>query len=354
MQTDLARNRALVRRWLHVVAVLVAIMVVLGGATRLTDSGLSITEWQPIIGAIPPLSEAAWLEVFERYRQIPQYQLVNRGMSLEEFKFIFWWEWAHRFLGRLIGVVVFVPMVVFFWRGAIERGVRGHVIALFLLGGLQGAIGWWMVASGLVDRVEVSQYRLAVHLTLAFIIFGYTVWLASGLTDPARGRVASPPLRNAAVALMALVLVQIFLGGLLAGLNGGLVYNSWPLMDGRFVPSGIFGTPPHWTSIFEDIPTVQFLHRTGAYIVFAAALAHLVQARRSGDPAARKGATMVLHAVILQAIIGIVTLLMVAPLWLALLHQFGAVVLLFCVVLHLRGLAGPIPAGGAPAAVPAG
>jgi len=227
------RTRA-IRLWLYAVAALVLVMVLVGGATRLTESGLSITEWQPVTGALPPLSEGQWQAEFQKYQAIPQYRELNRGMSLAEFKTIFWWEWAHRFLGRLIGAAFLFPFLWFLWRGWIASELRPRLWLIFALGALQGAVGWWMVASGLADRVEVSQYRLATHLLLACLILTALVWTAQRTgrnAVPAPGRI-----RGTAAALVILALLQIYLGALVAGLRAGLIYNTWPLMDGRFVP----------------------------------------------------------------------------------------------------------------------
>lgn len=321
---------AAVRAWLVVVAVMVFAMVIVGGATRLTDSGLSITEWKPIVGAIPPLSDAAWAEAFAKYREIPEYKLVNRGMSLAEFKFIFWWEWGHRLLGRLIGLVFFLPFAWFLARGALAPALRRRALALFVLGGLQGAIGWWMVASGLVDRVDVAPYRLATHLTLAAVIFVLTVLTALRLR-PETGTVGLAPLGTSAwtsapAALLALTLAQVFLGGLVAGNDAGLVYNTWPLMGGRFVPSDIGALEPAWRNLFENHATVQFIHRLGGYALLAVAATLAVMAHRRHAPAGP--ALAILGLVTLQACVGIATLLLFVPLWLALAHQALAILIL--------------------------
>ena len=249
---DPGRDRALVRAWLIVVALMIVAMVVVGGATRLTHSGLSITEWQPIHGVIPPLNQAEWQEEFAKYQQIPEYQQLNKGMTLAEFQGIFWWEWSHRLLGRLIGVVVLLPLIFFWATGRIEPRLKPRLVALFLLGGLQGAIGWWMVKSGLSVRTDVSQYRLATHLTFAALILAYTVWLARGLApSPLSG--TRRRLRGVAGLLVGLTFLQIFLGGLVAGLDAGLTYNTWPLMDGTLVPSGLFLQSPWWRNLFENV-----------------------------------------------------------------------------------------------------
>ena len=216
-------------------------MVIVGGATRLTDSGLSITEWQPLLGAIPPFTEAHWLEALEKYRQIPEYQLVNKGMSLEEFKFIYWWEWAHRFLGRIIGLAFFLPFAYFAVTGALNAKTALRCGVLFVLGGLQGALGWYMVASGLVDRVDVSQYRLAAHLTLATVIFGAVLWVAFGLGQPPR---ALGGREWIGAADRGLIVLQVAAGGFVAGLDAGFGYNTWPLMEGALVPRACLWPSP--------------------------------------------------------------------------------------------------------------
>lgn len=330
--------RPYVRAWLLFIAVLILAMVTVGGATRLTGSGLSITEWQPIMGTIPPLSEAAWQEAFDKYREIPQYQLVNRGMSLDEFKFIYWWEWGHRFLGRFIGLAFFAPLVFFWATGRLEGRLKPRLVGLFVLGGLQGALGWYMVMSGLVDRVEVSQYRLAAHLGLAFVLFGLVWWTAITLGNERR-RPLSPAVYRAWV-LTALIFAQILAGAFVAGLNAGLLFNTWPLMEGRLIPAGLFSMSPWWINPFENMLTVQFIHRLIAYGIVLFALFHWVKTRSEGG----RGAAMVLALVLLQAASGVWTLLAQVPLWLGLLHQAGAVFLLAGVLWHLRALRMPRPA----------
>jgi cytochrome c oxidase assembly protein subunit 15 len=326
------RDRALIRAWLVLVAAMIVAMVVVGGATRLTHSGLSITEWQPIHGVVPPLNDAEWQEEFAKYRQIPEFRLINPDMTLAQFKGIFWWEWAHRLLGRLIGVVVLVPLIGLWMGGRIESALKPKLIAIFLLGGLQGAVGWWMVASGLVERTDVSQYRLATHLTLACAILAYVVWVAQGLR-PARTEPAPAAVRRVAALMVALAFVQIFLGGLVAGLDAGLTLNTWPLMDGSLVPSGLLAQSPAWVNVFENVTTVQFDHRLGAYLLFALALGHAFQVRNTGLAGS---AWLVAALVTVQAGVGIATLVSVVPLPLALLHQFGAVAVLIAAVTHLR------------------
>ena len=319
----------LVRGWLFFVAALIFAMVIVGGATRLTDSGLSITEWQPLLGAIPPLTEADWLAAFEKYKQIPEYQLVNKGMSLAEFEFIYWWEWAHRFLGRFIGLVFFLPFVVFAATGALTLGMVWRLGALFVLGGLQGALGWYMVASGLVDRVDVSQYRLSAHLTLATVIFGAVLWVAYGLGS--RRHAPETSRHGMALLIVALVILQVAAGGFVAGLDAGMGYNTWPLMDGELVPRGLFVMEPAWRNLFENAMTVQFNHRLLAYVivVVVAGYAYVVQT---------KTAALVLAAVLLQVAFGIWTLLAQVPLWLGLVHQGGALIVLAAALWNLHAV----------------
>jgi cytochrome c oxidase assembly protein subunit 15 len=343
-QRRIRDNRAVQRVWLAIVLVAILALVLVGGATRLTDSGLSITEWKPIHGVIPPLSEAEWQEELELYRQIPEYQLINKGMSLDEFKVIYWWEWAHRFLARGVGVLFGVPLLFFLATGRVEKRLRWPLFGLLVLGGLQGAVGWWMVASGLVDRVDVSQYRLATHLTLACLIFAAIVWVMRGLAPHSSDPVPSVGLKRGAGALAGLILVQIYLGGLVAGLDAGLASNTWPLMNGAFVPEGLLVISPAWRNFFENELTVQFVHRLGGYLLFALALWHMVASIQHG-----RGSTHCRRAVVLfglvtvQALIGIVVILTQVPVSWALLHQGWAVVVLGFAVAHWRGFHGAYP-----------
>jgi cytochrome c oxidase assembly protein subunit 15 len=305
--------------------------VLVGGATRLTDSGLSIVEWKPIHGVIPPLTEAQWQEELEKYRQIPEYQLINRGMSLDEFKAIYWWEWAHRILGRLIGLAALVPLLVFWWRGALSRDLKVRGAAVVGLVAAQGALGWYMVSSGLTERTDVSQYRLAAHLTLAFFIFAFTVWTAWRVDRPVNG-----PWSRAniwALALVGLVLLQVAFGGFVAGIDAGMGFNTWPLMEGRLIPEGLFYASPAWINFFENALTVQFTHRMLAYALFVAVLVNWWMARdRAGE---RDPAFWLVAAVLAQMAIGIWTLLAQVPVWLGLLHQGGAVIVLLAALANL-------------------
>jgi len=334
------RNRALVRRWLYLVALMIFAMVVVGGATRLTDSGLSITEWKPIHGAIPPLSDAEWQEEFTKYQEIPEYEQVNKGMTLEEFKFIFWWEWGHRLLGRLIGVVVIVPLVFFWVTGRLEPWLKPRLAGLFVMGGLQGAVGWWMVVSGLAERVDVSQYRLSTHLLFACLLFAYTIWLASSLTPSQERPLSRGAARLSAAILLLVTLAQIYLGGLVAGLKAGLIYNTWPLIDGALFPSGLLSQSPAWRNFFENHLTVQFVHRMVAYLLVVIALWHAAAMLKVRAGAGFSNRALLLSALVLiQATLGILTLLHVVPLSLALMHQAGAIIVLAVAVRQYQAVA---------------
>ena len=331
-----------VRWWLYALSALIFALVVVGGATRLTDSGLSITEWQPILGIIPPLNQADWLEAFAKYREIPEYQQVNKGMSLAEFKFIYWWEWAHRFLGRVVGFAFLVPLLFFWVRGALPKGLWPRLLAIFVLGGLQGAMGWYMVMSGLVDRVDVSQYRLAAHMTLAMVIFAAIWWTALTLGQPSErvtgASQASNGLRLSAAGLCVLVVVQTAAGAFVAGLQAGYAYNDWPLMDGQWVPDGMAYFTPLWRNLFENEITVQFVHRILAYVLVVWSILHVVAARRATSRSAARTAVLLAAAVLAQAALGVWTLVALVPISLALLHQAGAVVVLAIALTHLHAL----------------
>jgi cytochrome c oxidase assembly protein subunit 15 len=344
--------RPIIRYWLWFVAFLVFAMVIVGGATRLTESGLSITEWKPVTGALPPMSDADWLDAFEKYQQIPQYEKLNKGMSLAEFKQIYWWEWAHRLLGRAIGVVFFIPFVWLLATKRVERRLVPWLAGAFVLGGLQGALGWYMVASGLVDRVSVSQYRLAAHLVFASAIFAYLIWVAEGLRKRAAEALSPGRLRTTATLIVVVVFLQIVLGALVAGLDAGLTYQTWPLMDGDFIPGGLWMKTPAWLNVFENITTVQFDHRMMAYLLVLLTFLHAVDAFNSaGEGPATARAVYLAGFTFGQAGLGIATLLMGVPILIALAHQAGAMVVLAVAVAHLYGLrhpsGNPEPAPGA-------
>jgi cytochrome c oxidase assembly protein subunit 15 len=330
-----------VRWWLVSIAALIAIMVLVGGATRLTESGLSIVEWKPVTGTLPPFSQEQWTQAFEAYKTTPQYRELNAGMSLAEFKTIFWWEWSHRLLGRVIGVAYLLPFLWFLWRGALSAELRRRLWLIFGLGALQGAVGWWMVASGLSQRVEVSQYRLATHLVLALLIFAAVVWTLRRLADRLRST-ASARLRITAVALVVVTFVQLYFGALVAGLRAGRVYNTWPDIDGALIPSAarLFFEAPWWRNLFDNTLTVQFEHRMTAYLLFALALLHALDAVRSrAGAAAVSGALWLAAAVTLQATLGILTLLNQVPTSLALVHQAVALAVLTLAVFQVDRLA---------------
>ena len=333
-------NRA-IRWWLVSIAALIAIMVLVGGATRLTESGLSIVEWKPVSGALPPLNQEQWTQAFEAYKTIPQYRELNAGMSLGEFKTIFWWEWSHRLLGRAIGVAYLLPFLFFLWRGGINAELKRRLWLIFGLGALQGAVGWWMVASGLSARVEVSQYRLATHLVLALLIYAAIVWTLRRLADRPQV-VTNARLRITGAALVVLTFVQLYLGALVAGLRAGKVYNTWPAIDGGLIPSAarLFFEAPWWRNLFDNTLTVQFEHRMVAYALFVLAVLHALDAIGSrAGAAAVNGALWLAAAVTLQATLGILTLLNQAPLDLALAHQAVAIAVLTLAIFQAERLA---------------
>ncbi|MDN5936031.1 MAG: COX15/CtaA family protein [Nitrosospira sp.] len=317
--------------WLLVCCALVFAMVVVGGVTRLTNSGLSIVEWQPIIGTIPPLSQSDWEEVFEKYHQTPQYKKVNLGMSLKEFKGIFWWEYFHRLLGRVIGLAFFIPFLYFIIRREIDRPLGLKLAGIFLLGGLQGAMGWYMVKSGLVDNPHVSQYRLTAHLGLAIIIYGAMLWVALGLLSRGGAIHGSSRLRSLSrfsIALTALIFIMILSGGFVAGIRAGLAYNTFPLMDGHFIPPEIFMLEPWYRNFFENMAAVQLNHRMIAWTLAILVPVFWVKSRDLPLPgSAHLACNLLLTMLVVQISLGIATLLLAVPLPLAASHQAGAVLL---------------------------
>ncbi len=348
-------QRRAVRTWLYLMAALVVAMVAVGGATRLTGSGLSITEWRPVTGTLPPLSQADWAVEFEKYRDTPQYRILNEGLGLSDFKTLYWWEWGHRLLGRVIGLAFFLPLLVFWWRGALDRRFGLGLLALGLLGGLQGTVGWIMVASGLQPGMTaVAPIKLALHLTLASLILACLVWLAAGQREgtlnPAPAR-----LRVTAYALALLVLAQIGLGGLVAGSHAGLVYNTWPQMDGALLPSAsvLFAGTPWIENFVDNHALVQLNHRLVAYLVLALAIWHALDARRSGHRGAAGRATGIAVLALGQAALGITTLLLQVPLWAGLAHQVFAMAVLTMAVVHARLSRGTVPARVAAISEPA-
>jgi cytochrome c oxidase assembly protein subunit 15 len=373
LPATLPRTRlSAVRAWLFLLAALVVTMVAVGGATRLTGSGLSITEWKPVTGAIPPLSETAWAAEFEKYRQIPQYELINKGMTLAEFKTIYFWEWGHRQLGRLIGLAFFLPLAWFWLRGAVSGRFALMLLGIGALGGLQAAVGWIMVASGLEPGMTaVAPIKLMLHLTLASVILAALVWVATGIGSPEAGKIglrrrpseeetstfserpAAPssdaarrPLpqgrglgRAVPMILLGLVFLQIALGGLVAGSRAGLTYNTWPLMDGEFIPAGsaLFVVQPWIENFVDNVTLVQFNHRMVAYALVALALWHAFSlARHAPGTSAARRARALAGLTLAQMALGIVTLLLVVPLWAGLAHQILAMVVLAMAVVHAR------------------
>lgn len=339
-----SRNRTHVKIWLGIVVLVLFILVLVGGATRLTESGLSITQWKPIHGVIPPLNDAEWQEEFDLYKQIPQYEQLNQGMTVEGFKTIFWWEWAHRLLARSIGLIFALPLAWFWIRGQIEPRLKLPLIGILALGGFQGFIGWWMVSSGLTERTEVSQYRLATHLVIACLIFMSCIWIARGLAPHASDAPPTERSRKMAAIIACMALFQIYLGALVAGLDAGLSYNTWPLMDGSLVPGDMFIRQPFWINLFENPKTVQFVHRIGAYILFAFVLMHMIASLRAAPDTTHARRSVVLFGlVVVQALIGIMTLILQVPIGWGVAHQGGALVVLGFAVAHWRAFVGEYP-----------
>ena len=333
--------RGAIRVWLIVLFVMVAAMIALGGATRLTGSGLSITEWKPVTGALPPLDDAAWQTEFEAYQQIPQFSEVNQDMDLAGFKQIYWWEWGHRLLGRAVGLVWAVGFVAFWVTKRIPSGWTPRLLTLGALGGLQGAIGWWMVHSGLQDGMtRVASYRLATHLGIAFVILGLITWFALHLgrseADLLRARRAGQPkLFSMSTGLMHLAFAQILIGALVAGIDAGRQYTGWPTMGGEWIPAAIWDPVLGWRNFFENPALVQFLHRMVGYLLAVFAAVVWMRARRSPHPVTRGAFTAMIAIVGVQVALGILTVIHAAPLGLALIHQLGAVAL-FVLIIRAR------------------
>jgi cytochrome c oxidase assembly protein subunit 15 len=333
--------RKAIRAWLHVLLGLVALMIVIGGLTRLTDSGLSITEWKPISGALPPMSDAAWQVLFAKYQATPEYLLQNKGMVLADFKSIYWWEWGHRQFGRVIGLVWALGFFWFLLRRQIPTGWTGRLAGLGVLGGLQGAIGWWMVASGLTGRmVDVASYRLAIHLGLAFFIMGLIVWYLMALRRGSQGLLQARRNREVVLAQLSMILTglifaQILLGALVAGIDAGRGYIDWPLMGGQFLPSESFDYEPLWTNFFENPALVQFNHRMLGYLVFLATAFVWWRSRKSALRATKQAYDWLGAVVLLQMALGISTVLYAAQTHIAISHQIGAIVVM---IMALRAI----------------
>lgn len=325
--------RGAIRAWLMGLFALVVVMIVVGGLTRLTDSGLSITEWKPITGAIPPMDQATWDSEFAKYKEIPEYKLQNSGMTLSEFKVIYWWEWGHRQLGRVIGLVWAIGFFGFLAARKIPTGWTKPLLGLGALGGLQGAVGWWMVSSGLGGQMlDVASYRLAVHLGLAFVILGFISWFTYALSREERDlmqarRMAEPKLFSMSTGLLHLSFVQILLGALVAGIDAGRSFNDWPLMSGQIFPPYAFDLEPIWRNFFENAGLTQFMHRIAGYLLMAFGVVVWLRARKSPNTDTRFRFNAMFAMLVLQLVLGIVTVLYVAPWQVAIIHQLGAVVL---------------------------
>ena len=334
MNQPMQRHDRTVAIWLLICCGLVFTMVVLGGFTRLTGSGLSMADWRPLMGWLPPLSETEWQRVFDLYQQTPEFLKVNSHMDVHAFKSIFWLEFLHRLLGRTIGIVFLVPFVFFLARGYIRASEWPKYLLMFILGGLQGVLGWYMVKSGLVDNPHVSQYRLTAHLFAAFLIYAYMFWVAMSLLFPATGTERHPWYRKS-FALTALLCVTIISGGFVAGLKAGKIYNTFPMMGDYWLPPGIMALEPFWRNFFDNMTTVQFDHRILAITTLIAVIGFWFKARSADLPArTRPAVNALLHTVVLQVILGITTLLMSVPIILGATHQ-GVAMLLFTVSLYI-------------------
>jgi cytochrome c oxidase assembly protein subunit 15 len=338
MSTPAQRSRRAVAVWLFTCCALVFLMVVIGGATRLTHSGLSIVEWQPVMGVLPPTSPAQWDELFAKYQKTPEFKQRNHDMTVEGFKGIFWWEYIHRLLGRVIGVVFLLPYLFFLLRKRLDPEVAWKCAGIFLLGGLQGAMGWFMVKSGLVDEPRVNSERLAAHLALAFLIYGAMFWVALDLIFRERSLV-SDGMRGRASAMVAAVFLMVLSGALVAGIRAGFAYNTWPLMDGKLIPDEILLVEPWYANIAYNMATVQFIHRVVAIAVALIAIGLVFDVRREPpNPRARFWSWVVVAAALTQVGLGISTLLLRVPLNLAVLHQAGAVIVFSCAIMFRHTL----------------
>lgn len=325
-------NQKPVAIWLMLCCAVVFVMIVLGGVTRLTGSGLSMVQWKPIMGILPPIGQADWQHTFDLYQQYPEFKQINHTMSLGEFKSIFWLEYAHRLLGRSIGIIFLLPYLYFLFRKTIDKTLSPKLLVMFALGGLQGLMGWYMVKSGLVDDPHVSQYRLTAHLMLAITIYAYMLWVALDLLYPTvthETRTTNQSFARISLGITCMVFVTATTGGFVAGTNAGLVYNTFPLMAGRLIPEGMFSLSPMWLNLFENVMTIQFSHRVMATLLFVSIPVFWFMARRSRqETRIRLGINLLLAALVLQITLGISTLLLRVPIELAAAHQAGAIVLL--------------------------
>lgn len=317
--------------WLLLCCVLIFTMVVLGGVTRLTRSGLSMVDWHPVKGVVPPLSQPQWQKAFKRYQSFPEYKKINHGMSLNEFKSIYWMEYSHRLLGRLIGIVFLLPLLYFLYRGYIRGPLIPKTITMFILGGMQGVLGWYMVKSGLVDNPHVSQYRLTAHLVAAFAIYAYILWVALGLLFPRREQAGDQDisgLLRLSMIVTTVILVTVVAGGFVAGTKAGHVFNSYPLMNGQWIPEGYMALQPEWRNLFDNVATVQFNHRWLGGIALVMVLSLWVYARRFLlSPRVRIVIHVLLVMVVVQFSLGVLTLLWVVPVSLGVAHQASALLL---------------------------
>ena len=343
--------RGAIRIWLFILFALVFVMIAVGGLTRLTDSGLSITEWKPFTGAMPPLNEADWQSEFAKYQEIDEFQVQNSWMQLSDFKLIYWWEWGHRQLGRVIGLVWAIGFLWFLLRRQIPTGWTGRLLLLGGLGGLQGAIGWWMVSSGVTTGeavLDVASYRLATHLGLAFVILGFITWYALMLGRPEKDlmqarRAKESKLFGMSTGVLHFAFLQILLGALVAGIDAGRYFVDWPMMQGQFFPPDAFNIAPVWRNFFENPGLVQFMHRMAGYLLFAFAVVVWLRGRKSAHPKTRNAFNLMMLAMVGQVVLGIVTVLNAAPVHIAIWHQVLAVIL-WVLILRARFLSGyPIP-----------
>jgi len=329
-----AQDRA-VAKWLLICCSLVFVMVILGGVTRLTGSGLSMVDWQPVSRLLPPIGDQEWQKTFAMYQQTPEFQEKNAHMNVHDFKGIFWLEYVHRLLGRMIGMVFFFPFIYFLWRGFIGRDEWPKYTLMFVLGGMQGVLGWYMVKSGLVNVPEVSQYRLTAHLIAAFAIFGYMFWIALSRLYPSRNGGKAHPWFGMTIALTLLIITTIVAGGFVAGLKAGKIYNTFPMMGDYWLPPGMLALDPMWRNLFDNMTTVQFDHRVLAITTFVLVVVYWAKSRKTELPVrARKAVNALLHTATLQVVLGISTLLLIVPVFLAATHQAVAM-LLYTVALYL-------------------
>ncbi|ETS11572.1 heme A synthase [Bartonella quintana JK 68] len=332
------KNRKQIQVWLYSILLLCLAIVLVGGATRLTGSGLSITDWRPIHGVIPPIGAEQWQEEFLKYQQIAQYKLLNRDMTLNAFKVIFWWEWAHRILGRLVGLLALLGLIWFWATKRIEKNILLKLTIVPILIAFQGAIGWWMVASGIgqSNLTSVSQYRLAFHLITACFIITFVTYLSRGFTEYSE-KPANQRVQRFAGWLVVLILIEIYFGALVAGLHAGKVYNTWPLMDGQFIPDGLMQHNPVWLNLFENPLTIQFIHRFFAYFLFFVTIIHAFYVQKNIPHSTHsRRAFFICVMIVVQAFLGIITLLHEVPIGLGLIHQSVALAILCFSVVHWR------------------